>query len=48
LFSAIEEFESKRPKHKPNTERKRKADGAKAEEKEIKKVRRDGFVLDAV
>ena len=46
IISAIEEFESKRPKHKADTERKRKADGVKAEEKESKKVKRESFVND--
>jgi hypothetical protein len=46
ILSAIEEFESKRPKHKHNTERQRKADGVKAEEKERKKVKREVFVND--
>ena len=34
IISAIEEFESKRLKHVPNTEQKQKADGVKAEERE--------------
>jgi hypothetical protein len=41
IVSAIEGFETKRPMHKPNRERKRKADGVKAEEKDSKKVNRE-------
>jgi hypothetical protein len=44
IISAIEEFESKRPKHKHNPERKWKADGVKAEEKKSKKVKREAFI----
>ena len=46
IVSAIEDFEAKRPKHEPDTERKRKADGVKAEEKKNKKVKREAFVND--
>ena len=46
IISAIEDFEAKRPKHELNAERKRKADGVRAEEKESKKVKREAFVND--
>jgi hypothetical protein len=45
IILAIEEFESKRIKHAPVTERKRKAEGRKAEERESKKVKREAFVV---
>jgi hypothetical protein len=45
IILAIEEFKSKRTKHAPVTERKRKAKGRKADEKESKKVKREAFVV---
>jgi hypothetical protein len=45
ILSATQEFTSKRTKHSPNKERKRKAEVGKVEEKESKKVKREAFVL---
>jgi hypothetical protein len=46
IISAIEDIESKRIKHNPNAERKRKAKARKAKENESKKVKREAFVRD--
>jgi hypothetical protein len=47
IVAAVAEFEAKRPKHSSATNRKKKAEARVADEKKIKKVKREGYVHDA-
>ena len=49
IIATVAEFESKRPKHSSTTDRKEKAEEAEArvaDEKENKRVKREGYVHD--
>jgi hypothetical protein len=44
IVATLAEFESKRPKHSSTTDRKEKAEARVADEKENKRVKREGYV----
>ena len=46
IVATVAEFESKRPKHSSTTDRKKKAEARVADEKENKRVKREGYVHD--
>ncbi len=46
IVATAAEFESKRPKHSSTTDRKKKAEERVADEKESKRVKREGYVHD--